>query len=192
MERKSQKPLSNAEGFLIYRGMQNVRYLYSSVHVEVPSPLSDTIVEWGQNHVHDDDIFVVQSNSGFGREDEIHVTILYGLNEEHPDLIKSVLEKEGPLHIRLGQVVVFTSPYDFDVVVIEVISEDLRRLNEKLKSRVPHSSPYSIYNPHITIAYVKEGRGWKHWGDKEWMGMAFEANEVTFSSKNGLKTRLPI
>ena len=172
--------------------MRNVRYLYSSVHVEVPSPLSDDIIECGKAHVHDDDLFVTQTDPTFGREDEIHTTVLYGLNDSDPNLIQSILEKEGPLHVRLGQVIVFTGPYDFDVVVIEVISEDLRRLNEKLRSRVAHFTPYTVYNPHITIAYVKEGRGWRHWGHREWFGLDFMANEVVFSSKDGMKYRLPI
>ena len=169
--------------------MQNTKYDYSSIHVDVPSQLSNEIITWGQENVTDEEIFVSQREPCFGREDEIHATILYGLHAENPDQIKKLLSNEKPIKIQLGATKVFSNPFKFDVLVIRAISHDLHRLNEKLASQVEYANRYGKYNPHITIAYVKKGKGWQHGGCKSWKGREFICDSFIFSSKNGTKER---
>jgi 2'-5' RNA ligase len=172
--------------------MHNVRYDFSSCHVDVPPTLADEIIEWGRAHVTDEDIFVTQADPTFGREDEIHVTILYGMHCEYPDLVRSLLEKTGPIQVTLGKVDIFTNPPKFDVVMIDVYSEDLRHLHETLCDKVRHTSKHTIYNPHVTIAYVKKNRGWPYVGFDRWQGREFFCNYAVFSSKNGSKERISL
>src|SRR5574343_1207082 len=101
--------------------MHNVKYDYSSVHVDVPSPISDDIIRWGKQNIADDDIFCSQRDPTFGRENEIHITILYGLHAEYSDEIRSLLQNKGPVKIKLDKIGIFTNPYNFDVIMIEVI-----------------------------------------------------------------------
>lgn len=172
--------------------MQNVSYSFSSVHIDVGSPLSDDIIHWGRANVSDDDIFVSQTDPTYGREDEIHITILYGLHTERPDQVIETLQGEPPIKAKLGKVDVFSNPFKFDVVVVRIISEDLERLNRKLAAQVEYTNHYREYNPHLTIAYVKKGKGWRHSGLDRWAGEQVIANYAVFSSKDGFKKRIPL
>lgn len=92
--------------------------------------------------------------------------------------------------VRLGKIEVFTNPEKYDVVVIHVISNDLRRLNKKLKENVEFTNKYDSYRPHVTIAYVKKGKGWKYRGNKMWEGKKFKCDHLVFSSTNGTKHKI--
>lgn len=170
--------------------MQSSRYDYSSVHVDVPLPVSKDIVEWGRANVIDDDIYVSQKDPGFGREDEMHVTILYGIHTDKSEVVKEIIEKQGPVRVTLNKIGVFTNPFKFDVVMIQCISDDLKRLNEKLENSVKFTNKYKHYQPHVTIAYVKKGKGWKHHGIDLWQGKEFQCDYAVFSSKNGGKEKI--
>ncbi len=170
--------------------MRNVKYDYSSCHVDVPQTLADEIIKWGQENVTDDEIFVTQRDPTFGREDEIHITILYGLHCDSANAIKSVLHNSGPVKIRFGKTNIFTNPSKFDVVVIDVYSEDLSKINLKLQESVKHTNKYPIYSPHATISYVKKGKGWRHKGVPNWNNKEFICEYAVFSSKNGIKEKI--
>jgi len=171
--------------------MQNVSYDYSSVHIDLPNSLADDVIQWGKEYITDDDIFVSQRDPTFGREDEIHITILYGIHSEKPTEVESFFRETKPLYVKLGRVNVFPNP-KFDVVVIDVKSEDLEETNKKLAREIEYTNQYKTYRPHVTIAYVKKGKGWKHAGCARWEGKKFVANYVVFSSKNGSKQRIPL
>ncbi len=172
--------------------MLNVKYDYSSVHVDVPLPLAGDIVEWGKRQVLDDDVYVTQKDPTFGREDEIHVTILYGLHTDRSDQVLKLLENHGPIKAKLGKVGVFTNPYKFDVVMIEVVSPDLVVLNNILHKNVKYTNKYGEYHPHVTIAYVKKGKGWKYTGLSQWENQEFICNYAVFSSKDGTKQKFSL
>ena len=147
-------------------------------------------MSWGRRNVSDDDIFVSFDDFGYGRENEIHATLLYGIHSDSPDQVRSLIEGEGPIHIELGQTKVFSNRFKYDVLVIEAQSPDLKRLYSKLVRVVPYTDKYGTYNPHVTIAYVKKGKGWKHHGVNKWDQLAFTTDYVVFSSKNGTKERI--
>jgi 2'-5' RNA ligase len=172
--------------------MQNVKYDFSSVHIEVPEPLASDIIDWGKSKITDNEIFVSQTDPSFGREDEMHVTLLYGIHSETPDQVKELLEGSPKIRVELAEVDVFTNPEKFDVVVIKVLSDDMHKLNKKLTDSVEFTNKYKDYRPHATVAYVKKGKGWKYHGLKAWKGRKFEANYVIFSSKNGVKTKIAL
>ena len=121
----------------------------------------------------------------------MHVTVLYGIHSSSSEKVKKLVKDYKPVNIRLGKVEVFTNPWKFDVVVINVISHEIRKLNEKFSKEIEHTNRYGAYRPHITVAYVKKGKGWQHRGLDLWDGKKFEANELVFSSINGTKERIP-
>lgn len=170
--------------------MHNVRYDFSSCHVDVPSPLADEIIDWGRSQVHDDDLYITYQDLPCGREDEIHVTILYGIHGDSGDQVRSLIEHTGPVTIKLGKVSVFTNPLKYDVVMIDAESDDLIQLNLLLQQEVRFTNKHPVYNPHVTIAYVKKGKGWKHKGLPLWDGRELTCNYAVFSSKNGTKERI--
>jgi 2'-5' RNA ligase len=104
----------------------------------------------------EDDLYFEENNDGFGRENEPHVTILYGIHADVPDedvekLIKEIKEPK----IELKKVSTFKNE-KFDVLKFDVESEDLQKLNKKFKT-LPHTSTYPDYHPHVTIAYMNKG-----------------------------------
>ena len=117
----------------------------------------------------------------------MHVTVLYGIHSECPNKTKKSLKGNGSVKVKFGEVNVFTNPDNFDVVVVDVISKDLVALNEKLKKEVPFTNKYDSYRPHVTIAYIKKGKGEKHKGVDVWENEEFKTNKIIFSSKNGTK-----
>lgn len=170
--------------------MHNVRYDYSSVHVEVPMAISENIIAWGKNNIGESQLYIRPEDPIFGREDEIHATILYGIHNESSKEIEKLLRGKRPPIITLGKLGVFTNPLKFDVVMIEVISEDLKNMNDLLVKNVSHTNKYGIYRPHVTIAYVKKGNGWQFNKWNIWEGKTFSCGHAVFSSKNGFKERI--
>ena len=170
--------------------MKNVTYDYSSVHVDIPKEIADDIIKWGRKEISDREIFVMPRDPGLGREDEIHATVLYGLHTDKPDQVQKLVSGQEPPKVRLGKVEVFTNPDKYDVVVIHVISHDLRRLNKMLRDNVAYTNKYDSYRPHVTIAYVKKGKGWQYRGTDIWEGREFTCNHLVFSSTDGTKHKI--
>jgi 2'-5' RNA ligase len=171
--------------------MKNTQYDFSSVHIDLPSPLAEQIQDWGRAKIPDKDIFVSQTDPSFGREDEMHATVLYGIHSEGSEEVKKIAQ-DGNLNVKLGKIEVFTNPLKFDVVVISVDSPDLVKMNEKMRSDIEYTNKYSEYRPHVTVAYVKKGKGWKHRGNDKWEGKEFSCDYIVFSSKNGSKERISL
>lgn len=172
--------------------MKNVKYDHSSVHIDVPKELANDIIKWGREKVTDNDIFVMPRDPGLGREDEIHITVLYGLHSDKPNDVERLVKDQGPIKVRLGKVEVFTNPEKYDVVMIHVISHDLRKINRLLRDNVSFTNKYTHYRPHVTIAYVKKGKGWKFRGTDIWEGKEFECDTLTYSSTDGTKYKIAL
>lgn len=108
-----------------------------------------------------------------GKEDRFHVTVKYGLHTDDPEevweVVREWLESRQSVSVDaiLGKVSVFSASekHQYDVVKLEVESEDLRQLNRFLCDRLEHTDTHPVYNPHLTLAYVKPGMGKKYEGD---------------------------
>lgn len=172
---------------------------YSCVMINLPEELGEQIMAWGRLQIKDEDVFV-DEKGGMGREDEPHVTVLYGLLDEKPsDVLLQVFEHTAPFDIKLGPCSLFKKP-EYDVIKMEVISPFLHALNSNVRSVVAYENDYPDYKPHVTIAYVKPGtadrlEGASPWDDPVQMGVTklgqegqFTARAVIFSSSNGQKT----
>lgn len=171
--------------------MQNVIYNYSSTQIYLPDELSDEIVEWGNRHVPDKDLYIDPTDPSFGRENEIHITVLYGIHSDDLKPIQSILAGVKPIRCKLGRITAFDSNAKFDVLKIDVTSPDLHALNVKLQA-LEHSNGYPVYKPHVTIAYVNKDKGKRWLNCKAFLDRDFVAYDLIFSSKSGKKTALPI
>ena len=137
--------------------MNNVtKYQYSSVQVSLPTPVADEIFEWGEEHIKDDKVFSDPYAPIYGRENELHITLLYGLHTEQPELVSELLKNESVFRVKLGAISIFTNNSNFDVVKIDVLSDKLHELNEKLSYNLASTVLYDKYQPHITIAYIRK------------------------------------
>ena len=127
-----------------------------------------------------------------GREAEPHITVKYGLHAGEPSGTVAALSGEGPITAKIGKVSIFKGD-DADVVKLDVNSPDLHRLNKKIATQ-PHTDTYPIYQPHITLAYVKPGEGAKYVG-RSVPGLTGETvpfDSVTFSAKDRTQTPIPL
>jgi 2'-5' RNA ligase len=170
--------------------MLRQNYDFSSVHIEVPCPLSDEIIKWGKEHLPDEDVFMYEGT--LGREDEIHITVLYGIHSESSQQTRELLRKTKSLSIKLGRVKLFSNNDRFDVVYVEAENESLYDMNRRFKNHIKYTNRYPKYEPHVTIAYVKKGKGLEHYGKYCFVGKSFVCDHVIFSSKNGAKENIPL
>ncbi len=161
---------------------------YSSVQINLPNILADQIVRWGQSMINDRDVYNPPNDLIHGREDEIHITLLYGVHSESPEHTQSLLSREQPFEIRLGRVSIFTTHEDFDVVKIEAMSPSLFYFNHLLKVNLQNTPSYDTYRPHVTIAYIKKNLYANLVGNDNFTDWRWTASSVIFSSTNGEKT----
>jgi hypothetical protein len=157
----------------------------SSIQCNMPWDLSHEIIAWGKNHISDQDL------AGKGREDDIHVTVLYGLQGHDPFELRELLANFGPIIIFLGETSIFMGD-DFDVVKIDVISPRLHKLNKIISRKYEHVDTHPVYIPHITIAYVKPGLGVKYQGINEFSGREIKLETALFSGNDNRKTELSL
>lgn len=158
--------------------MQNGRS-YSCVMAKLPKAIGDELIAWGKQNIPDEDLFTSEGNNG--RETDPHVTILYGLHTDDVDVIKDLLADEKTINLKLGKITYFTNNPDYDVIKVDVESDDLERLNTKLKT-LDYTNKYTDYKPHATIAYVKKGKRYR--GDFEKADEEIMVNKIKFSTKD--------
>lgn len=169
--------------FRLFMGENNGEHQYSSIQINVPDNLAHRILRWGDEKISEKDI----STGGAGREDELHITLLYGIHTTDADDVRPIFTKESPFDVELGQVSIFTTNDEFDVVKIEVQGKGLFDLNSKLKDSVSYTSTYSTYKPHLTIAYVKKGTCKSLLGCADFKGEQWTVHSIIFSPKHGKK-----
>lgn len=97
----------------------------------------------------------------------------------------------GPVWMTLGRLSLFQQP-EHDVLKLDVESQGLERLNTEL-GKLPNVQTHDNYEPHLTIAYLKPGTGWKYLADPsflEWQSYVF--TEMTFSDSERRQTELAL
>lgn len=167
-------------------------YSYSSLQIELPDQLAKRILHWGDDHISDEIVFTDPDDPSFGREDNPHITLLYGIHESSPAPVEKLLSNVKEFEILLGKMSLFTTNDSFDVLKIEVESKELHKLQKKVSSNVDNTETYPKYIPHVTIAYLKKKQGQKFVGSTEFNEASFLVKEVVFSSKSGEKTKMKI
>lgn len=152
--------------------------------------LKTELKNWSKflNLIDDNDLYDDETNH-YGKEKEVHVTVLYGLHEEVMlQDIKNILhDVELPISATVVGVSIFDNK-DYDVLKFELKSNELTKLNKLLK-KLPFTSNFPDYKPHMTIAYLKKGCSDKYLEEfklnKEY---TIEFNQFKFSESNGNKT----
>ncbi len=167
---------------------------YWSTQFEMPTPIKSLSALYA-NRIPKGDLYRMpeSDNSSDGIERDTHVTAFYGLlpTDEIKQQITSIASTVEPFVIQLGQVSLFTTNPDFDVLKVDVDSPELRQLNGML-SKLPNGNTRTTYNPHMTIAYVKKGRGAKYVGDNEFNGRRARVTELQLSNLSYNKTAVPL
>ena len=168
---------------------------YSCLMAPAPPKLTDAVIRWGQMFVQDDELYTdPQDPDGYGREDEVHVTVKFGLHDAEPskELLR-IIEATQPFEIEVGPCTLFENE-KYDVVKFDVDGDGLRELNRRV-SELPNSDEHPEYHPHLTVAYVvkeacHELIGKPLLDPKTELDLRFVVKSVIFSSPNKNKTTL--
>ena len=170
---------------------------FSSTQVDFPPEIAQHIIAFGKA-IPDKDLAKEEgtgyggASAGDGRETEIHTTLKYGLHGTDPKPVADSLKGEGPVKVKLGENLATSENPEHDVLKIDVHSPDLHRMNKKVADANEHTDTFPDYKPHLTIAYLRKGAGDKYSGLSKFEGMEATIPHVTFSSKNGAKTKIPL
>jgi len=130
-----------------------------------------------------------------GREPTPHITVKYGLHGNDPEVIRQAVENYGPVSVKLGKTSVFPSKETqggYDVVKVDVDSDDLHGLNRVICDAVPHADMHPDYQPHVTLGYVQPGAGGYYAGWNELDGKEVVLDELVFSNADKQATRIPL
>lgn len=133
----------------------------------------------------------IYTKDGYGIETEPHVTLLYGLEPgvtlEQVEEIISELEFSP---VKIGGASLFENE-EYDVLKFTATSSNLRVANRKLKE-LPYQNDYPDYKPHLTVAYLKSGRGKKYVEKFSGMNWELDPKYVVFSPPTGRKSQIEI
>ena len=160
--------------------------------VMVDVPKSPDLMNFIKN-VPDADVYKL-GDSEYGKTTKPHITVLYGLDIPEEEKAKKILSNiSSSLTATLGKVSLFHPPgEDFDVLKINVSSTDLNKLNALLRKNVKYTNSFNDYKPHVTIAYLKKGKGDKYVGDTTFEGKKLTFPSLVYSDANRSHEKLPI
>lgn len=166
---------------------ESTKYKFACAMFDLDKQDADKVLAWSKKNIPDDVLF---TDGEKGREDEIHVTVLYGLHsDDHKDAAK-IIQKFKPDVITFGEVSKFESD-KYDVLKLSVEGSILRKMNKALKE-LPYTSNFPTYNPHCTLAYVKKGTCDHLLGKRNFDGFEVTMNSVTYSPSEGEHIRIPL
>jgi hypothetical protein len=146
-------------------------------------PLADAVrtVEWAQEQIPEADL------AGDGLERDSHVTVLYGFAPKVSYKAVEPLLPDERIQFKLGRIRRFEANErrpESDVLVVEVESEDLKKLHTKIRDEMGEDVQlsYPDYTPHLTLAYVKPGSCKGLDGHAYFDGKIYLCDTLVFSS----------
>lgn len=167
--------------------IKDVKHEYSCVMTVLNKEMVSEILKWSKENVKEESVFKEDDK---GREDDPHVTLLYGLHTNDIKDVSSVLSKFKPFEIKFGKITKFDNP-NYDVLKFDMTGSKLHEINKELK-KLPHTSSFPIYHPHCTISYVKKGSCDHLLNNEDFVGKKSKISELTFSGATGNKSNIKL
>lgn len=170
-------------------------YEYSCVMAVLSPILAKMLLEISKLMIPDSELYVDPKDPSYGRGDRPHITILYGIREDHKAIprVQKVLTEQHPKECEIKSFGLFDGKPEYDVVILEVEGDELQSLNAAMAKEFPdHFNDTGAYKPHITLGFVKKGLGAKVLERVRTLDpqMTIPLFEFEFSSKDGSKQYL--
>lgn len=167
---------------------KGVSYKYSSTQFNLPSDIAKEVKKLSKA-IPDDQIYTDPEDPSYGREDDIHVTILYGIHSDSVDEIKEALKDIEPFSAKLSDISFFDAD-NYKVLKVDVVSKGIKKLHKHLRNHLENSFKWPEYNPHMTIAYVT--KDYKIPDKSVLKDKVFMVDSVTISTKSGEKKTIKL
>lgn len=139
-----------------------------------------------------DDVYNEEGDRTYGLEDESHITLLYGLAPEVTlDEVKNILKE-----FTFGKCIIKNASLfeqeKYDVLKFDVDGPSLHEVNEELRDKLPYENKFPDYHPHMTIGYLKSGKGKQY--VEEFADQEYELipKYAIFSQPDGTKYKISI
>jgi hypothetical protein len=169
-----------------------VSYDHCSTQVDLNQDLSQEILDWGNVEI-PEDILHNDGEDTKGREDEIHVTLLYGLLTKDPGDVQRLIPPDmSQITLRFGLITAFLDKPAYDVLKIDIESPELLRLHYILRKGLENDNSFPTYSPHCTIAYLKKGEALKFIGNDNFRYRTFTTPTMSFCQTDGHKISIPL
>ena len=151
-----------------------------------------------QNTIHNDHIFIDPMDSSYGLEKSPHVTLLYGLHDGVSlEDVNSIIQKFVFSKCKVHNASLFQNE-KYDVLKFDLDTTTgggmAGKCNKELR-KLPHTSDYPDYHPHMTIAYLKPGMGQKyadHFNKIQPTGYTLVPTHGVYSQPDGTKSKINI
>jgi 2'-5' RNA ligase len=161
---------------------EDKKHEYNCVMLYFEFPLMKEI----HSKIKEEDIYTDPDDDSFGLEDEPHITLLFGLHENvSTEDVKKVVEKFSFSKCKIHNPSLFT-PKEYDVFKFDVEGENLHECNDALKE-YPYTSDFPNYHPHLTIGYLKSGKGEKYVNMLKGKEYDLIPTSVVYSKTDGTK-----
>ena len=180
------------EEFMNYNSIQeqkdkkvNHKYEYGALM------LSFDIPKWNDkvlSLIEKEDIYDNEEKE-YGLEFEPHISLLFGFHDEVKlndlkNTVNKILKNKDNIKVKLTKISHFSGE-EYDVVKFDVDSDLLHEINKELV-KYPHTSNFPDYKPHMTISYIKKGKGKKY--DRKLKNHAIlKGTKMVYSHSNGKK-----
>lgn len=103
-------------------------------------------------------VFKDPNDPTFGLEDEPHCTLLYGLHDGvETEVVENIMKNYAFGNCTITDSSLFENE-KFDVLKFDVTGDNLHDCNKEL-CKLPHTTDYPDYHPHMTVAYLTPGKG---------------------------------
>ena len=116
------KPMKIVQSFL-----DKIAHDFSSAQAQIPDPIATGIRYFGE-------MIPPAALADNGCEDDIHVTIKYGIHTHDFTELRNLFVGVKPLKAVLGKVTLFDTNDDFDVIKVDVKSPDLQKMNKLISN----------------------------------------------------------
>lgn len=148
-----------------------------------------------QSQIEKEDIFYEEGDRSFGLEDSPHITLLYGLHQGvSTDMVKDVIKDCEYYDMDAYKISLFKSEeYDvlkFDIKPYGKSPNFLKDINNKLK-KLEHTQTFP-YHPHMTIAYLKSGKGEEYVKKFKDINYKLSPSNVKYSKSDGTLDNIKI
>lgn len=152
--------------------------------VRITGSLRSKIAE-AASAVADEDLY---DEPGYGREDDPHVTVKYGIDAKDVDDVEKAVSGIGPGTGKVSGLSIFDNSFGDDkskVLKLDITSADLKKLNKAITDNIDcPGDGWPTYHAHVTLAYLKpDADETKYIKDSPLVGQTFDFSSILFRGK---------